>query len=202
MSTKSLLKFKSNRFLAQNIWPTRKISIKQKNILTKLKKKKLSNFGANFFAKRFLSILYGNLSSNQMQKAFEKANLMKGKIGNNFLFFLEKRLDTVIFRMNICRTFREAQQLINHQKVFVNGNSISIASYQIKSGDIINLSPDSDIQFLSIVKRISNALKDNALCATKTLHLEINFVSLSAIFLYPPQQLIYPAKFEIPKIEK
>jgi len=32
MSTKSLLKFKSNRFLAKNIWPTRKISIKQKNI--------------------------------------------------------------------------------------------------------------------------------------------------------------------------
>jgi len=57
MSTKSLLKFKSNRFLVQNVWPIRTLTLKQKNISFKLKKKKLSNFGANFFTKQFLSIL-------------------------------------------------------------------------------------------------------------------------------------------------
>jgi len=200
MSTKSLLKFKSNRFLTQNIWPNRKITLKQKEILLKLRKKKLSNFGAQFFAKRFLSILYGNLSANQMNKSFIEATKMKGKIGNNFLFFLEKRLDTVIYRMNICRTFREAQQLISHQKVFVNGKSINISSFQLKSGDIINITPNSDIKFLSIINNSFNSLTQNALCRTKPLHLEINFTTLSAIFLYPPQQLMYPSQFDIPKM--
>ena len=36
MSAKSLLKFKSNRALGQNIWPTRKITPKQKLILLKI----------------------------------------------------------------------------------------------------------------------------------------------------------------------
>lgn len=209
----------------QNIWPTRKISMKQKTILMKLKKKKFSNFGANFFAKRFLSILYGNLSFNHMRKSFSEARQMKGKIGNNFLSLLEKRIDTVIYRMNICTTFAQVQQFISHKKVFVNGNPISIPSYQIKSGDIINIgcvgsmaiessgilrnpkgqsrnfqSTKKNDQFLSIIKKASEALTNKALCNTKTLHLEVSYSTLSAIFLYPPQQLSYPSKFEIPQI--
>ena len=200
MSTKSLLKFKSNRFLVQNVWPMRTLTLKQKNISFKLKKKKLSNFGANFFAKRFLSILYGNLSSNQMKQAFKQATKMRGKIDNNFLFFLEKRLDTVIFRMNLCRTFRQARQFINHKKIYVNGKLINIPSYQVKSGDIINIAPGIDKNFVSIVQKSLDSLKDNSLCKTKALHIEINYKTLSLIFLYPPQQLIYPAEFSIPKL--
>lgn len=200
MSTKSLLKFKSNRFLVQNVWPIRTLTLKQKNISFKLKKKKLSNFGANFFAKRFLSILYGNLSSNQMKQAFKEAAKMRGKIDNNFLSFLEKRLDTIIFRMNLCRTFRQARQLINHKKIYVNGKLINIPSYQVKSGDIINIAPSINKNFLSIVQKSLDSLKDNSLCKTKALHLEINYKTLSAVFLYAPQQLIYPAEFSIPKL--
>lgn len=200
MSTKSLLKFKSNRFLVQNVWPIRTLTLKQKNISFKLKKKKLSNFGANFFAKRFLSILYGNLSSNQMKQAFKEAAKMRGKIDNNFLSFLEKRLDTIIFRMNLCRTFRQARQLINHKKIYVNGKLINIPSYQVKSGDIINIAPSINKNFLSIVQKSLDSLKENSLCKTKALHLEINYKTLSAVFLYAPQQLIYPAEFSIPKL--
>ena len=200
MSTKSLLKFKSNRFLVQNVWPIRTLTLKQKNISFKLKKKKLSNFGANFFAKRFLSILYGNLSSNQMKQAFKEAAKMRGKIDNNFLSFLEKRLDTIIFRMNLCRTFRQARQLINHKKIYLNGKLINIPSYQVKSGDIINIAPSINKNFLSIVQKSLDSLKDNSLCKTKALHLEINYKTLSAVFLYAPQQLIYPAEFSIPKL--
>lgn len=200
MSTKSLLKFKSNRFLVQNVWPTRKLTLKQKNITAKLRRKKLSNFGTNFFAKRFLSILYGNLSSSQMKQAFKEAKKMRGKIDNNFLSFLEKRLDTVVFRMNICRTFRQGRQLISHKKIYVNGKLINTPSYKVKSGDIINISPSLDGNFLSIIQKSLDSLKDNSLCKTRPLHLEINYKTLSAVFLYTPQQLIYPAEFSIPKL--
>jgi small subunit ribosomal protein S4 len=200
MSTKSLLKFKSNRFLVQNVWPIRTLTLKQKNISFKLKKKKLSKFGANFFAKRFLSIIYGNLYSNQLKQAFKEATKMRGKIDNNFLSFLEKRLDTVVFRMNLCRTFRQARQLINHKKIYVNGKLINVPSYQVRSADIINIAPTINKNFVSIVQNSLDSLNDNSLCKTKALHLEINYKTLSVIFLYAPQQLIYPAEFSIPKL--
>jgi len=202
MSAKSLLKFKSNRALGQNIWPTRKITPKQKLILSKIKKKKPSNFGLQLRSKRFLSILYGNLSKSQMQKTFEEASKIQGKIGNNFISYLEKRLDTLVFRMNVCRTFRAGRQLIIHQKVFVNNKLIDIPSYQLSPGDIISISSENSTNFLSVSSQFMQNLHANSLCQTKSLHLEINYKSLTAIFLYPPQQLIYPSEFDIPVFRK
>ena len=202
MSAKSLLKFKSNRALGQNIWPTRKITPKQKLILLKIKTKKPSNFGLQLRSKRFLSILYGNLSKSQMQKTFEEASKIQGKIGNNFISYLEKRLDTLIFRMNVCRTFRAGRQLIIHQKVFVNNKLIDIPSYQLSPGDIISISSENSTNFRSASSQFLQNLHANSLCQTKSLHLEINYKSLTAIFLYPPQQLIYPSEFDIPVFRK
>jgi len=214
MTTKSLLKFKNSRFLTHNIWPTRKINMKQKEILLKLRKKKLSNFGVQFFAKRFLSILYGNLSAKDFTLSISEAKKLKGKIGFNFLIFLERRLDTILFRMNICQTFRQARQLIIHKKIFINNKCISKPSYQLKNGDILNISPTSDKKFSQIALSCRKLIKDpnqdsshrqslppfGNLCKTKPLHLEINLKTLSCILLYPPQQIIFPSKFELPKI--
>jgi len=186
----------------QFIWPTRKITPKQKLILLKIKKKKPSNFGLQLRSKRFLSILYGNLSKSQMQKTFEEASKIQGKIGNNFISYLEKRLDTLIFRMNVCRTFRAGRQLIIHQKVFVNNKLIDIPSYQLSPGDIISISSENSTNFLSVSSQFMQNLHANSLCQTKSLHLEINYKSLTAIFLYPPQQLIYPSEFDIPVFRK
>ncbi len=202
MSSKSLLKFKSNRALGQNIWPTRQLTSKQKSILFKIKKRKLSQVGLQFYSKRFLSILYGNLSMNQMKKTFEKASLIQGKIGNNFISYLEKRLDTTVYRMNICRTFRSARQLITHQKIFVNNKLIDIPSFQLTPGDFIRIAPNHSTDFQQISSQFLENFRENAACKTKSLHLEINYKNLTAIFLYPPQQLIYPSQFTIPVLRK
>ena len=194
MSTKLLLKFKSSRSLSENIWPTRKITPKQKFILSKMRKKKLSNFGLKLQAKRALSILYGQLSYHQYNKAREEASKLQGKIGNNFMSFLEKRLDTVVYRMNICPTFRSAKQLILHQKVFVNDKVVNIPSYQLQPGDIISISPQNYTTFISLLEKSLKNFREKRVCRTKCLHLEVNYKTLQAIFLYPPQQLLnsYP----------
>ena len=72
MSTKSLLKFKSNRFLAQNIWPTRKISIKQKNILTKLKKKNFQILEQIFLQSVFYQYFMGIYRQIKCKKLLKK----------------------------------------------------------------------------------------------------------------------------------
>jgi len=155
MSTKSLLKFKNSRFLTENIWPTRKITQKQKGILLKLRKKKLSTFGTQFFAKRFLSILYGNLSYKDFFSSVKEARKLKGIIGFNFLIFLERRLDSILYRMNICQTFCQGKQLITHKKVFVNNKCVFIPSYQLKAGDILSISPNSKKNFSEIISRLN-----------------------------------------------
>jgi ribosomal protein S4 len=197
MSTKLLFKFKSSRSLSENIWPTRKITPKQKLILSKIRKKKLSNYGLKLQAKRALSILYGKLSYNQYYKTREEASKLQGKIGNNFISFLEKRLDTVVYRMNICPTFRSAKQLILHQKVFVNSKLVNIPSFQLEPGDIISISPSNEFNFVSLAKQSLRNFKENRVCKTKCLHLEVNYKTLHAIFLYPPQQLLNSYQLDI-----
>lgn len=189
MSKKLLLKFKSSRSLSENIWPTRKITPKQKLILIRIRKKKLSNFGLRIQAKRALSILYGRLSSREYNKTKKEALKLQGKIGNNFMSFLEKRLDTVVYRMNICSTFRSTKQLILHKKVFVNNKLVNIPSFLLKPGDIVSISPLNQKIFATISENSLKNFKENRICKTKCLHLEINYKTLQAVFLYPPQQL-------------
>ena len=197
MSTKLLLKFKSSRSLSENIWPTRKITSKQKFILSKLRRKKISFYGSQLLARRALSILYGNLSYSQYHKTREEASKLQGKIGSNFISLLEKRLDTIVFRMNICSTFRASQQLILHQKVFVNNKLINIPSYQLEPGDIISISPKDQQSFHTLVEQSLKNIKDDRICKIKSLHLEVDYKTLHAIFLYPPQQLFHSYKLDI-----
>ena len=64
---------------------------------------------------------------------------MKGMTGENLLVMLERRLDSVIFRMGFARTRREARQIVGHKHVLVNGKCVNIPSYLIKAGDVIEI---------------------------------------------------------------
>ena len=64
---------------------------------------------------------------------------MKGMTGENLMIMLERRLDSVVFRMGFARTRREARQIVGHKHVLVNGKCINIPSYLIKAGDVIEI---------------------------------------------------------------
>ena len=55
------------------------------------------------------------------------------------MIMLESRLDSVVFRMGFARTRREARQVVGHKHVLVNGKVVSIPSYLIKAGDVIEI---------------------------------------------------------------
>ena len=65
---------------------------------------------------------------------------MKGMTGENLMIMLERRLDSVIFRMGFARTRREARQIVGHKHVLVNGKCINIPSYLVSAGDVIEIS--------------------------------------------------------------
>ena len=100
--------------------------------------KKMSEYGLQLREKQKAKFIYGVLEK-PFRNYYEKADRMKGMTGENLMILLERRLDNVIFRMGFARTRREARQIVGHKHVLVNGKSVSIPSYLISAGDVIEI---------------------------------------------------------------
>ncbi|HAE53146.1 MAG TPA: 30S ribosomal protein S4, partial [Ruminococcus sp.] len=46
---------------------------------------------------------------------------------------------SVVYRMGLALTRREARQLVTHGHYTVNGNKVDIPSYRVKAGDVVAL---------------------------------------------------------------
>jgi ribosomal protein S4 len=90
-----------------------------------------------------LSLFYGGLNKKLIKKHIN--SIIKKNFRNKNIEFLEsfeKRLDTVLYRSKFSPSFRNAQQLIVHGNVFVNGKKIKTKSYKLNSGDLISINPN------------------------------------------------------------
>ena len=95
-----------------------------------------SDFGLQLREKQKVKRMYGVLEK-QFRRYFEEATRRKGNSGANLLFLLESRLDNVVYRMGFGSTRAEARQLVSHKAFTVNGNVVNIASYAVRTGDVI-----------------------------------------------------------------
>jgi small subunit ribosomal protein S4 len=80
--------------------------------------------------------MYG-LLEDQFHTYFEKAAGQKGITGTNLLRLLERRLDSVVYRLGFCSSRAMARQFIRHNHFQVNGKKVNIPSYLVKPGDRI-----------------------------------------------------------------
>ena len=99
---------------------------------------KFSDYGNQLREKQRVKRVYGILEK-QCRKYFRKASRQRGITGENFLVFLERRLDNVVFRLGFASTRNEARQLVSHRHFLVNGKPVNIPSYSLKQGDTIEL---------------------------------------------------------------
>ena len=104
--------------------------------------KKMSEYGLQLREKQKAKFIYGVLEK-PFRNYYEKADRMKGMTGENLMIMLERRLDSIVFRMGFARTRREARQIVGHKHVLVNGKCINIPSYLIKAGDVIEIREQS-----------------------------------------------------------
>ena len=105
-------------------------------------RKKKSGYGLQLAEKQKVRFIYG-LLEKQFKLTFEKANRMKGKTGENLISLLERRLDNMVFRMRFASTRKQARQLVNHGHILVNGEKVTIPSYLVKAGDVIEIKEGS-----------------------------------------------------------
>jgi small subunit ribosomal protein S4 len=113
---------------------------------------RLSDYGLQLREKQKLRRMYGVLE-RQFANYYEEAARRSGATGENLLKLLECRLDNVVYRMGFAATRAEARQLVSHKALSVNEQVVSIASYQCKAGDIVQIREKSKKQL-----RIQGAL--------------------------------------------
>lgn len=97
-------------------------------------RRKVSDYSAALQEKQKLRMMYG-LTEKQFRNLFEKAKRKQGITGENFLSYLETRLDNVVYRLGFAKTRNAARQFVNHGHLLVNGKKVDIASFQVSVGD-------------------------------------------------------------------
>ncbi|MDE6179409.1 MAG: 30S ribosomal protein S4, partial [Duncaniella sp.] len=100
------------------------------------KRRKTSEYGVQLREKQKVKYTYGVLEK-QFHNLFDKASRSKGITGEILLQLLESRLDNVVYRLGIAPTRAAARQLVLHRHITVNGKVVNIASYSVKSGDVV-----------------------------------------------------------------
>lgn len=83
---------------------------------------------------------YG-LSERQFRNLYEKASRKSGVTGEIMLRYLELRLDNIVYRSGWAATRPQARQFVSHGHVNVNGRRVTIPSYRVRKGDVIELRP-------------------------------------------------------------
>ncbi len=116
---------------------------------------KLSDYGIQLREKQKVRRIYG-VMENQFRIYFAKASRMKGVTGEELLQLLERRLDTVVFRMGFASNRREARLIVKHCHFLVNGKRVDIPSYLLRAGDIVEVT-EASRQIPSITDSLSIA---------------------------------------------
>nr|QGP70649.1 ribosomal protein S4 [Tetraselmis sp. CCMP 881] len=200
-----------------------KSTYKNKKQYSKSKRKSSDLINNNFSyasylkEKRQFSKVYGKLPLRWFIKYCMNSRALTGKVTNNLLISLERRLDIFLSRIKFTRSIESARQIIIHKKVLVNGIVISSPSYSLKPGDIIQIKEKISSLLYSknslmknIQKKNKSEIKSEKRLEKKTsriqryrrknlrqyplyqfrpLSCEINYPLSTAIFLYSPQKL-------------
>ena len=105
-------------------------------------RRKRSEYAIRLEEKQKLRYNYG-VSEKQLVRYIKKARRVTGSTGLVLLQLLEMRLDTICFTLGFAPTIANARQLVNHGHITVNGNVVSIPSFQCRLNDIIGVKQKS-----------------------------------------------------------
>ena len=143
MTKRASAKYKIDRRMGENIWGRPKSPVNRREYGPgqhgQRRRSKLSDFGVHLRAKQKLRGYYGNITEKQFRGIYAEASRMKGNTAENLIGLLERRLDAFVYRAKIVPTVFAARQFVNHGHVKVNGRRVTIPSYRLKLGDVVEV---------------------------------------------------------------
>jgi small subunit ribosomal protein S4 len=121
-------------------------------------RRKLSEHARQLREKQKLKFTFG-VNERQLKNYFKTATRKKGNTGLLLSQLLERRLDSLVYRLGLAPTRAAARQLITHKHVTVNGKLLNVPSYLVKVGEPIAYQKESTTKIPYI--EIAMDKKDN-----------------------------------------
>ena len=120
-------------------------------------RRRILGYGLQLREKQKVKRIYGVLE-RQFKHYFKIAERSKSVTGVMLLQLLERRMDNIIFRMNLANSRSEARQIVQHGFAYVNNKRVDIPSYTAKVGDEISVKTKE--ARAAKIKETFEALKD------------------------------------------
>ncbi len=195
MSKRHSAKYKIDRRMGENLWGRPKSPINQRSYGPgqhgQRRKSKVSDFGLQLRAKQKLKGYYGNITERQFQRIYAEAARRKGNTAESLIGLLEARLDAVVYRAKFAPTPFAARQIVNHGHIAVNGRRVTIASFRVKPGDVVEVRERSRNMALILEAQQSSERETPD-------YIEVDSKHLSAKFARQPElaEVPYPVRME------
>ena len=104
--------------------------------------RKQSDYGIQLREKQKVKRMYG-LSEKQFRLTYEKADRQRGVTGTNLLVLLERRLDSVVYRLGFANSRSQGRQFVRHSHFTINGRKANIPSQLVKVDDVVEVKEKS-----------------------------------------------------------
>ena len=150
------------------------------------RRQKVSEYGIQLREKQKVRRMYGMLET-QFRNTFEKASRLRGVTGENLVKLLERRLDTVVYRLNLAPSRKAARQLILHRHITVNGKVLNIPAALVSPGDTVQVK-ESSRRLQVIHESLQRTRGDSAV----PNWLSLDKSNLSGVFLAVPERSDIP----------
>lgn len=163
MTKRIQAKHKIDRRLGENIWGRPRSPVNRREYGPgehgQRRRGKLSDYGIQLRAKQKLKGYYGNITEKQFKATYAEAVRLKGDTGENLIGLLERRLDALVYRAKFVPTVFSARQFVNHGHVRVNGRRVTIPSYRLRMGDVIEVR-DKSREIPMVIEAVGSAERD------------------------------------------
>ena len=188
-------KHKVDRRLKANLWGRPKSPFNRRDYPPGLngqnKRKKPSDYGTQLMAKQKLKCHYGYITEKQFRNLFQKASNIRGNTSENLIELLERRLDAAVYRMKFVTTIFAARQFVSHGHVKVNGKKVTIPSFNLQDGDVIEVKEKSRDMPI-VLEAISSTERD------APEYLSVDYDKMKGTFVKGPKpdEVPYPVVME------
>jgi small subunit ribosomal protein S4 len=101
------------------------------------RRRRISDYEVRLMEKQKLRAIYG-VTESQMRRGLQRVK-SEPSPGAALVRDLERRVDSVVYRLGLAASLLEARALVAHGHVRVNGRKVDIASQALRPGDVISL---------------------------------------------------------------
>jgi small subunit ribosomal protein S4 len=121
---------------------------------TKRRRSTSTEYNTQLREKQKIRRIYG-VMERQFSRYFREASKAEGVTGERLLQILELRIDNVVYRLGFSPSRSCARELVSHGHFLVNGKKITVPTFQVRAGDVIQVRERS-----KTMQTIHSALKN------------------------------------------